>query len=152
MVVTRAIDIWPNFVTRIKDWEGQCQSNRLNNKSYETLFGHYQNHSVPLRMEFFRYIANLLQNVLTKFLAEKPFVAFLSSALEKQMRKLCRIVLKGCIINEATTAYLLTQVDIEKKENQFNFDNVKLGTKQKQMLSWDFALQPETKKKQCVNF
>ena len=67
MVVTRAIDIWPNFVTRIKDWEGQCQSNRLNNKSYETLVGHYQNHPVPLRMEFFRYIANLLQNFLTKF-------------------------------------------------------------------------------------
>ena len=61
------------------------------------------------------------------------------------MRKLCRIVLKGCILNEATTAYLLTQVDIEKKENQFNFDNVKLGTKQKQMLSWDFAVQPEKK-------
>ena len=62
-------------------------------------------------------------------------MAFLSSALEKQMRKLCRIVLKGSILNEATTAYLLPHVDTEKKENQFNFDRVKLGTKQKQMLS-----------------
>ena len=43
MVAIRAIDIWPNFVTRIKDWEGQCKSNRVNNKSYENLVGHYQN-------------------------------------------------------------------------------------------------------------
>ena len=43
MVAIRAIDIWPNFVTRIKDWEGQCKSNRVNNKSYEKLVGHYQN-------------------------------------------------------------------------------------------------------------
>ena len=70
-------------------------------------------------------------------------MAFLSSAFEKQMRKLCRIVLKGSILNEATTAYLLPQDDIEKKENQFNFDRVKLGTKQKQMLSWDFAVRPK---------
>lgn len=70
-------------------------------------------------------------------------MAFLSSAFEKQMRKLCRIVLKGSILNEATTAYLLPHVDIEKKENQFNFDRVKLGTKQKQMLSWEFAVRPE---------
>lgn len=27
----------------IKDWEGQCKSNRVNNKSYENLVGHYQN-------------------------------------------------------------------------------------------------------------
>ena len=67
-------------------------------------------------------------------------MAFLSSAFEKQMRKLCRIVLKGSILNEATTAYLLPHVDIE---NQFNFDRVKLGTKQKQMLSWDFAVRPK---------
>lgn len=73
-------------------------------------------------------------------------MAFLSSALEKQMRKLCRIVLKGSILNEATTAYLLPHVDIEKKENQFNFDRVKLGTKQKQMLSWDFAVRPKKKR------
>ena len=32
---------------------------------------------------------------------------------------------------------------MEKKENQFNFDSVKLGTKQKQMLSRDFAVRPE---------
>ena len=58
------------------------------------------------------------------------------------------MVLKGSILNEATTAYLLTQVDIEKKENQFNFDSVKLGTKQKQMLSRDFAVRLEKKRVQ----
>ena len=52
-------------------------------------------------------------------------------------------MLKGSILNEATTAYLLPHVDIE---NQFNFDRVKLGTKQKQMLSWDFAVRPKKKR------
>lgn len=63
-------------------------------------------------------------------------------------------MLKGSILNEATTAYLLPHVDIEKKENQFNFDRVKLGTKQKQMLSWDFAVRPKKKRVQdgaCLN-
>lgn len=46
-------------------------------------------------------------------------VAFLSSALEMQMRKLCQIVLKGSILNKAATACLLTQVTIEKNEISF---------------------------------
>ena len=67
MDATRAIDIWPNFVTIIKDWEGQCKSKHPNNKSSEILVGHYQNLLVPLRMGFFRYIANMLQKLLTEF-------------------------------------------------------------------------------------
>ena len=135
----------------MKDWEEQYKRNHLN-KSYETLAGHHQNFLVPLRMEFFRYNANMLQKSLTKFQTDKPFVAFLSSGLEKQIRKLCRILLKGSILNEATTAYLLTQADIKKKENQFNCDSVKLGTKLKQMLRRDFVLRPEKKREFNIGF
>ena len=150
MVATRAIDIWPNFVTRIKDWEGQCQSNRLNNKSYETLVGHYQIILFHWEWSF----SGTLQTCCRIFWQKSRLrsLSWLSCPVPLKSRKLCRIVLKGCILNEAATAYLLTQVDIEKKENQFNFDNVKLGTKQKQMLSWNFAVQPEKKRDSASTF
>lgn len=75
-------------------------------------------------------------------------VAFLSSALEMQMKKLCRIVLKGSILNKAATACLLTQVTIEKNENQLSIGNIKLDTKLNQILSWDLAVRSEKKRVQ----
>ena len=74
----------------------------------ETLVRHYQNLLVPLRMEFFRYISNITQTFLGEFQTDKPMLAFLSSTLEKEMRKLCQTMLKGSIINEATCWHRLT--------------------------------------------
>lgn len=86
-------------------------------------------------MELFRYNTNMLQRFLTELQAEKPMMAFLSSALGKKMQNLCQINLKNSILNEATIASLLTQVDMKKKENKLSFNSVKLGTKLKQMLT-----------------
>ena len=87
VVAERALEIWPNFVRVIKDWESQCKSKRPKNGSYEVLVASYKDVFVSLRMEFFRFVAKILHEFLVEFQTDSPMVPFLSDALEKQMQK-----------------------------------------------------------------
>ena len=69
----------------------------------------------------------MLQKILAEFQID--------IRMEKQMRTLFGIVLKVSVVNVAKTAYMLTQVDIENKDNQLSCDSIELGTKVKQMLT-----------------
>ena len=90
---------------------------------------------MPPRMEFFRHIAKILHEFLVDFQTDKPMIPFLANALEKQMRKLGRIVLKREVLAAAKTAKMLLHIDFKKTKNQLQRDEIVLGTRLKQMLS-----------------
>ena len=117
VVAERGMEIWPNIVKVISHWQSLAKSKRPGNKSYATLVENYQDKFVPLRFEFFRYLAKILQEYLTVFQTDRPMVPFLADALEKQLRKLIKIFITRDALNEAKTKLLLVNLNMTKKEN-----------------------------------
>ena len=151
MVAQRGMEIWPNFVKVVKHWESQCKSSRPDNKSYETLVKHHQDVFVPLKMEFFRHTAKIFKEFLVQFQTDAPMVPFLAHALERQMRKIAKIVIKRKVLKDAKTPYSLMKIDLDKEENRRADDDIELGTALKEMLSSP-SVRPERKrefKRQC---
>ena len=140
------------MVKMIKHWESLCKSKRPKNKSYETLVTHHSDKFVPLRMQFFKYLAKKLKSFLLQFQSDRPMVPFLSASLEEILRVLVKTILKQEVFEEATTALSLIKVDVAKSSNQLEVDQVKLGTALKQSLS-SMEYRPEKKrafKKECM--
>ena len=145
-VAERAIEIWPNFVKVIKEWEKLAKSSRPSNKSYETLVEFHLDKFVPLRMEFFRYVSKIMHEYLLNFQTDRPMLPFVADSLEKQMRNLMKIIIKPAILDEAKTAYALMKIDLNKGENLLASFSLNIGTRLKQMMSSSNLKQEEKRK------
>ena len=62
--------------------------------------------------------ANILEVFLKDFQTDNTMLPFLSDMLENLVLILLRMFIKSKIIEDAVTAYDLTKIDVEKKENQ----------------------------------
>ena len=51
---------------------------------------------------------------------------FLSDVLENLVHRLLRMFIKSRIVEDAVTAYNLTKIDLQKKENQISLEKVYL--------------------------
>ena len=86
-------------------------------------------------MEFFRYVARLMQEHLVAFQTDCPMIPFVADGLEKQMRDLMTIFVKRSILNEAPTAYTLINLDLDKSENFLPANKINIGTALKERLA-----------------
>ena len=102
----------------VKHWESLCKSKRPQNKSYETLVTHHSDKFMPLKMQFFRFLAKKLKPFLLQFQSDKPMVPFLSDSLEELLRSLMKVIVKPEVLEEASTALSLTKIDAAKSSNQ----------------------------------
>ena len=62
-------------------------------------------------------------------------VPFLSNSLEELVCSLMKVIVKEEVLEEASTALSVTNIDIAKSSNQLEAGQVKLGTALKQSLS-----------------
>ena len=150
-VAERGIVVWSNMVKIVKHWESLCKSKRPKNKSYETLVKHHHDKFVPLRMQFFRFLAKKLKPFLLQFQSDKPLVPFLSDSLEDLLHSLMKVIVKEEILEEASTALSVTKIDVAKSSNQLEAEQIKFGTALKQSLS-SMECRPELKrafKREC---
>ena len=133
------------MVKIVKHWESLCKSQRPQNKSYETLVMHHSDKFMPLKMQFFRFLAKKLKPFLLQFQSDKSMVPFLSDSLEEFLRSLMKAIVKQEVLEEASTALSLTKIDVAKSSNHLEVEQVKLGTALKQSLS-SMESRPEQKR------
>ena len=110
-VAERSVKIWLNLVKVIKYWEGLCKSKRPKNSTYETLVLHYKNPLMITKFHF-SYVAGIFKSYLVSFQTDSLMVPFMSDEIEKVFRKLCRLVLKLEVVDEATTPYKLIKINV----------------------------------------
>ena len=130
----------------VGEWQSKAKSYGPANKSYNTLVDFYQDRFVQCRMEFFRYVARLMQDYLVTFQTDRPMVAFVADSLEKQLRDLMKIVVRRPILEEASTAYALINLDLDKTENFLPANQINIGTALKERLA-SLSPKPEEKRK-----
>ena len=84
-------------------WESLCKSKRPKNSSYETLVLYYKDPLMIAQLHFFSYAAGFFKGCSVSFQTDSPMVQLLSNDIEeKPFRKLCRLVLKPEVVDEAT--------------------------------------------------
>ena len=103
-VAEQAASIWKHFTKAVHHWEGLCKSLRPTNKSYETLVKHYRDPLVPIKLQFFAFIAGILKPYLTIFQANRPLVPFMCDELMKILDQLLRLIFRRNALEVADTA------------------------------------------------
>ena len=68
----------------------------------------------------------MLEVFLKNFQTDNPMLPFLSDVLENLVHRLLRMFIKSRIVEDAVTAYNLTKIDLQKKENQISLEKVYL--------------------------
>ena len=58
-------------------WEGLCKSLRLANKSHDLLVKHYIDPVVPMKLQFFAFIAEIVKSYLSIFQTKRLMVPFM---------------------------------------------------------------------------
>ena len=119
----------------VKDYQSRAKSKRPDCKNYKVLVNHHLDPFIPLKMEFFKQITKILQHYLVEFQTEKPMVPFLGVALENQMRKLAKMVIKKDVLDEAKTQKQLMKIDFRSTNNHLALEKVSICTKTKQILT-----------------
>ena len=98
--------MWPSVVKVVKYWEGLCKSKRpANKKSYDTLVTSYTDLLIPVKFQFFRYVASLFQEFLVTFQTNKPMIPFLAESLVNIFRNVFKIYLKRDVVSKADTTF-----------------------------------------------
>ena len=109
-VAERGIVIWKNFVKVISHWEGLCKSSQPPVKCYETLVNHYWDPLIPIKMQFFSFIAGIFRPYLTIFQTDTPMVPFMRDEVEAILNQLlCLIFWKDALDKAGTPLKRLTK-------------------------------------------
>ena len=73
-------------------------------------------------------------------------IPFLAVELDVTLRQLTSLVVKKEVVSDANTLYLLLKLNLGKKENPYNIDNVELGSAVASALT-NFKVKEEVKLK-----
>ena len=75
------IEIWDNIGKLLIFWKSLPKSKRLKCKSYETLKVAFDDHLIIPKLQFFNYVANIVDPFLRKYQTDQPMVPFLFNLL-----------------------------------------------------------------------
>ena len=102
-VAERGIVVWENFVKVKSHWEGLCKSSRPPVKSYETLVNYYRDPLIPIKMQFFSFLAGILRPYLTIFQTDNPMVPYIRGELETILNQLLPLIFRKDALDKADT-------------------------------------------------
>ena len=129
LVAGQAIEIWGYVTKVVKYWLSLCKSKQpKNNNSYNTLVEHCKDPLMIAKLHFFKYLTSLLRPFLVRFQTESPVLPFLAIDLDRMIRQVYGLFMKRDVVNETQTPYLLSKVDVSKKENHLPVENLDLGS------------------------
>ena len=90
-VASRVMEVWPDFVTLIKESLLRCPSKRLQSN----VLKHHTEASIMIKFSIFKEIARMLMEFLKTFQTVAPMVPFMNDCLEKLLRRLLNFLSGG---------------------------------------------------------
>ena len=135
-VATRAIELWQDYMTLIKEFLLRCASKRPQNiLSYDALLKHPTDESMIIKFSIFKEIATVLMGFLKTFQTTAPMMPFLSGCIERVLRLFLEYFVKRETLQQVITASQLVRFNVAKPEVNCLPRDVKLPTASGQILS-----------------
>ena len=125
-VADRAITIWPNVEKLVTFWEQLPKSKRPKSKSYESIKAAAHDVLTVAKLEFFSYVASIVEPFLKCYQTDKPMVPFLYFDLKTLITSLLKLFIKETVISEAKTASQLMKIDLDDS-NFIPNKNIEIG-------------------------
>ena len=119
--------MWPNVLKVLQFWQSLAPSKRQSCKSYGTLIDMHKDHLIPIKLRFFKSVAAKLKAFLKEFQTDFRCCLFLAESLDSLLRGLMKPIVRQAALDEATTPFKLSKIDINKQENLLPMEKVKLG-------------------------
>ena len=103
-VAERALEVCGLCVKLIRRYESLSKSKRSKNKSYERLVSHYTDLLVPVKLQFFVFVATIFEPYLSLFQTDAPMIPFIFTELENIYNKLrLRLVFRQSCLKKTTS-------------------------------------------------
>ena len=123
-VATRLIDIWENVQ---KIWESMLKSKRPSFKSYFNVQESLDDELIIAKLQFFVYIAGIVEPFLTAFQSYKPMIPYFYFYLKSIIKQLLEIIVEPKIIDSCKTGKQLKHIDLSDKKNLLSLEKMNLG-------------------------
>ena len=101
----------------MKYWVGLSKSKQSGNKSYEFLKTHYTDPLVPLKLQFFAFVAGIFDPYLVTFQTDAPMLPFMFSELEKIFNRLILLIFKQVKLSIPITERIKKKWLMDKKDH-----------------------------------
>ena len=111
-VATRLIDIWENIKKVYAFWESMPKSKRPSSKSYFNVQESLDDELIIAKLQFFVYVAGIVEHFLTAFQSDKPMIPYFYFYLKSIIKQLLGIVVEPKIIDSCKTAKQLNDIDL----------------------------------------
>lgn len=76
-VANRAVELWPNIKKVVEKWEKLAPSKRPKGKNYQTVLAAIKDNLTVAKLNYFSFIASILEPFLTKYQSDDPLVPFM---------------------------------------------------------------------------
>ena len=100
-----------------KYWESLPKSEQPKCQSYETVLEGTEDELSLTKLNFFGYIASLLQKILLTYQRDAPMIPFLFEDLLSTAKSLMSLIIKQDVLNRIINGRQLQKFDFTKKEN-----------------------------------
>ena len=108
------------FLDKLMKWK------QPNSKSYSNLKNGLDDPLIHAKLNFFSYVAYIIEPFLKKFQTDKAIVPFLSFELKAIVSELLEIVVKSSVIKSCKNIGQLKEIDLCDESNLLPLDNMNL--------------------------
>ena len=126
-VATRLIDIWENIKKVYAFWESMPKSKRPSSKSYFNVQESLDDELIIAKLQFFVYVAGIVEPFLTAFQSDKPMIPYFYFYLKSIIKQLLGIIVEPKIIDSCKTGKQLKDIDLSDKKNLLSLEKMNLG-------------------------
>ena len=108
----RILSIWNDVKKLIKFWESLTKSKRPSCKSYNHLTNAVSDILMPAKLQFFCFIAVVMQSFLTKYQSDKLTIPYFYLDILKLIKKLMQLIVKPDLLKKCES-----YPDLDDKES-----------------------------------
>ena len=110
------IDIWENIKKVYAFWESIPKSKRPSSKSYFNVQESLDDELIIAKLQFFVYVAGIVEPFLTAFQSDKPMIPYFYFYLKSIIKQLLGIIVEPKIIDSCKTGKQLKDIDLSDKK------------------------------------
>ena len=121
-VAERLLTIRNDIMKLVKYWEALPKAKRPSSKSYMNVKMAVADDSIPAKLKFFCFIAEIVKTFLTKYQSDKPVVHIV-----RIIRRLMQMIVKSEILDKCSTFLYYKGVDLDNKNTMVKPKNMNIG-------------------------
>ena len=126
-VAERLLEVWPNILKINSFWQKLPKSKRPNSKTFLNLQFGINDLFIPAKLNFFSFIAGVLQQFLVEYQTDDPMFPYLYNDLFKFIKKIINLIVIPDVMIKCIYGADLVNVNLSNKGNFIKPKDMNVG-------------------------